>query len=230
MYGFGVESFVDLPLDTRPMSEDVRVVGHETSSDLLCCPACELMGRDPNSRACSMWCERHGLVLSLPDRFAATVSDEKVLVRYRSSSDLGLIRYSLMNDMMVSVLRSRGIGALHGACLTKGTRTAVVLGASGAGKSTLTLRLLRDGWGVMSDDITPIRDGLVWESVPLLKASVATIQHCTVGSPLGAPPNSDARGAKTALNVRDHFVEGQRPLDVSGHVIDPPGAEKASRN
>ena len=50
------------------------------------------------------------------------------------------------------VLPFHGLRSLHGAVVTRGDRTLMLTGPGGAGKSTTALRLLADGWDVLSDD------------------------------------------------------------------------------
>ncbi len=49
-----------------------------------------------------------------------------------------------------------GLAAVHGATLTLGEATVLLLARSGHGKTTLTLGLMERGWEPMSDDITLI--------------------------------------------------------------------------
>jgi hypothetical protein len=47
---------------------------------------------------------------------------------------------------------------IHGAAVSNGTHALLLLGSSGAGKSTLCAALAHEGWHVLSDDLSMLRD------------------------------------------------------------------------
>jgi len=58
---------------------------------------------------------------------------------------------------------------LHGTCVARRGRGALILGPSGAGKSDLALRLLDRGWDLVADDqvrVWPGPDGAVMAGAP----------------------------------------------------------------
>jgi hypothetical protein len=73
------------------------------------------------------------------------------------------------------LVHQRGGLPLHAACLLPPgqSRAVAVAGVSGAGKSTLAAELLRRGWSLLSDDVTPLyRVGdavMAWPSKPGIK-------------------------------------------------------------
>jgi len=63
-------------------------------------------------------------------------------------------RPTVLPPLFIEPLRTKYVG-IHGAAvaLPGESRALLILGASGSGKSTLLLRLLRAGWGFVSDDL-----------------------------------------------------------------------------
>jgi hypothetical protein len=82
------------------------------------------------------------------------------------------VRYELI-EFAVFVLATRGLGLvpLHGACVGRGGRGVLVLGASGSGKSTLALHSLLRGLDFLAEDAVFVRP----ES--LLATGVANFLH-----------------------------------------------------
>ena len=56
------------------------------------------------------------------------------------------------------LLKENGLFPLHAAGLVKQGRSCLFLGRSGSGKSTLTLHLVRNGYGLLSDDTVFLRE------------------------------------------------------------------------
>ena len=78
------------------------------------------------------------------------------------------VRYELI-EFAVFVLATRGLGLvpLHGACVGRGGRGVLVLGASGAGKSTLALHSLLRGLDFLAEDAVFVRpESLLATGVP----------------------------------------------------------------
>jgi len=78
------------------------------------------------------------------------------------------LRYELI-EFAVFVLATRGLGLvpLHGACVGRGGRGVLVLGASGAGKSTLALHSLLRGLDFLAEDAVFVRpESLLATGVP----------------------------------------------------------------
>jgi hypothetical protein len=81
-------------------------------------------------------------------------------------------RYELI-EFAVFTLASRvqGLIPLHGACVGRGSRGFVLMGASGAGKSTVSLQCLLHGFDFVSEDSTFVMTG------PMLCTGVANFVH-----------------------------------------------------
>jgi hypothetical protein len=81
-------------------------------------------------------------------------------------------RYELI-EFAVFTLASRvqGLIPLHGACVGRGSRGFVLMGASGSGKSTVSLQCLLHGFDFVSEDSTFVMPG------PMLCTGVANFIH-----------------------------------------------------
>jgi hypothetical protein len=63
----------------------------------------------------------------------------------------------LLGPVLGFVLRLRGINCLHASAVAIGGRACAFVGASGNGKSSTAAAFAREGYAVMSDDVTPVR-------------------------------------------------------------------------
>jgi hypothetical protein len=62
----------------------------------------------------------------------------------------------IAEPVMRTIFRLRGIPSLHAAALTRDGRTILIVGDKGAGKSTLSAGLVRNGWTLLSDDLSRV--------------------------------------------------------------------------
>jgi hypothetical protein len=70
------------------------------------------------------------------------------------------IRYELIEFAVFTLAtRVQGLIPLHGACVAKGPRGVVLMGASGSGKSTVSLQCLLHGFDFVSEDSTFVMPG-----------------------------------------------------------------------
>lgn len=110
---------------------------------------------------CSPWSiARPGiLVLTVPGvaRFRITNGD-LIEVACNEGADPIAVEQYLAGTARATLVHQRGGVPLHAACLTPpGGRYAVAIaGPSGAGKSTLAAELVRRGWSLLGDDVTPL--------------------------------------------------------------------------
>ena len=79
---------------------------------------------------------------------------------------------------IINIILSSGIGGIliqknilvfHGNALTKNGKAIICLGCSGAGKSTLAYALIKEGWGLIADDIVAIKSNLILPGIPRIK-------------------------------------------------------------
>ena len=97
--------------------------------------------------------------------------DEGIMELVPDSAVVGRPPFALANLIIVygllTMLRWRGLFALHAAAVTPDDRGCLLVGESGTGKSTMTLRLLQEGWSYLSDDSVLLRTGQPVEAVAL---------------------------------------------------------------
>lgn len=74
----------------------------------------------------------------------------------------------LMGSCMGAILHQRGVMPLHGSCVTDGKRAILITGDSGAGKSTLAAEFLKQGWRLVTDDVTALSDV---NGIPMVQSS-----------------------------------------------------------
>ncbi|MCS3746439.1 MULTISPECIES: serine kinase [unclassified Xanthomonas] len=115
---------------------------------------------------CGVMDDCNYLMLSVPERRAMLMVSEDMLAHAYH------VRYELI-EFAVFLLAARGIGLvpLHGACVGRHGRCALLLGASGAGKSTLALHSLLHGLEFIAED------GVFVAADSLLTTGVANFLH-----------------------------------------------------
>jgi hypothetical protein len=83
-----------------------------------------------------------------PEERGALVAVAPWMLRYPYHTRYELIEFAVFT----LVARVQGLVALHGACVGRAGRGALLLGPSGAGKSTVTLQCLLEGLGFLAED------------------------------------------------------------------------------
>jgi hypothetical protein len=112
-------------------------------------------------------CREKGVIrIRYPDGAGFTIrADGGVVDGYWSASQTAedAVCY-LVGPIMRTILRLRGVSALHGSAVAIGGDAIAVLGPSGAGKSTTAAALVRAGTSLLTDDIVTLtRDaGRFW--------------------------------------------------------------------
>ena len=110
---------------------------------------------------CGGWtlARRGALLQTVPGVARFRVTDGVLIeVAPEEGSDPMAVEQFLNGSVSAAVVHQRGGLPLHAACLAPpdGGRAIAIAGHSGAGKSTLAADLLRRGWSLLSDDVTPI--------------------------------------------------------------------------
>lgn len=129
----------------------------------------------------------------------------------------------LMGSCMGAILVQRGFMLLHGSCVTNGNRSILITGDSGAGKSTLAAEFLKNGWKLLTDDVTCVfdRDGIpmVQSSYPSQKLWKDAMDRYEKGSgDIHSLYFSEDR-EKFGVNVADSFFDGICPLSMVVRLI-----------
>jgi len=120
---------------------------------------------------------RRGALLQrvpLVGRFLITEGKLIEYVREEGANPLEVEQY-LAGSARAALVHQRGGLPLHAACLVPpGQQFAVAIaGPSGVGKSTLAAEMVRQGWSLLGDDVTPLYGGsgpvMAWPSKGILK-------------------------------------------------------------
>jgi hypothetical protein len=113
-------------------------------------------------------------LVPLVGRFLITDGQLIEFVREEGADPLEVEQY-LSGSARAALVHQRGGLPLHAACLVPpGLEFAVAIaGYSGVGKSTLAAQLVRRGWTLLGDDVTPLYGGsgpvMAWPSKGVLK-------------------------------------------------------------
>jgi hypothetical protein len=98
---------------------------------------------------------------------------KKIIIQKENNAEDRDVRLLLFGSAMGALLYQRGWLPLHGCAVKAGDSAYIITGVSGAGKSALTAALLKRGYSVLSDDISPITAGdegepMVYPGLPFL--------------------------------------------------------------
>ena len=77
--------------------------------------------------------------------------------------DEGLLQAFITGMAFGAIMHQRGQIPMHGSCVQKNGRAVLFTGVSGAGKSSIAAEAIRQGYRLVTDDVTPIsvRNGAV---------------------------------------------------------------------
>lgn len=81
----------------------------------------------------------------------------RVVVEPRTNSDEHILQFQFVGAIVAAVLRQRGEFLLHGISAVQAGRAITVCGRGGAGKSTTLLGLMAEGWKMLADDYSVVR-------------------------------------------------------------------------
>ena len=129
----------------------------------------------------------------------------------------------LMGSGMGAILIQRGFMLLHGSCVTDGRRSILITGDSGAGKSTLAAEFLKNGWKLLTDDVSCLSD---IEGTPLVQSSYpsqklwqdALDRYEKGGDDIHSLYFNEDR-EKFGVNVADSFFDGVCPLSMIVRLV-----------
>jgi hypothetical protein len=74
-------------------------------------------------------------------------------------ADIDYVRAIVSGELMATLLRQRGLLALHGSCVAKDGHAIGFIGHSGWGKSTLAMHFVQHGYRLLCDDVLAISFG-----------------------------------------------------------------------
>ena len=129
----------------------------------------------------------------------------------------------LMGSCMGAILTQRGFMLLHGSCVTNGERAILITGDSGAGKSTIAAEFLKQGWQLVTDDVTCIfeQDGsfMVRSSYPSQKLWQDALDRYGKTETDIHSLYFDHDREKFGVNVARSFFDGVCPLSMVVRLI-----------
>lgn len=137
-----------------------------------------------------------------------------------SDSHLGVF---LMGSSMGAILHQRGCIPLHGSCVTDGQRSILLTGDSGAGKSTLAAEFLKNGWKLITDDVSALYDT---EGTPMVQSSYPSQKLWQDALDRYDRPETDIHSLyftdsreKFGVDVSRFFYDGCAPLSLIVRLI-----------
>jgi hypothetical protein len=83
----------------------------------------------------------------------------RIVVDPVPDADIDYVRAIVSGELMATLLRQRGLLALHGSCVAKDGHSIGFIGHSGWGKSTLAMHFVQHGYRLLCDDVLAISFG-----------------------------------------------------------------------
>ncbi len=124
----------------------------------------------------------------------------------------------LMGSCMGAILHQRGMVPIHGSCVTNGHRSVIITGDSGAGKSTLASEFLHQGWKLLTDDVSVLKnlDGVpeVQSSYPSQKLWQDTLSQYSEEKTNIHTLYARGDSSKFGVSVENVFFDGSAPLSL----------------
>lgn len=161
-FGLCINSEIELPelLPGEGLS-DVEISYGETPRHLQNC-----LGRGVNFQASK---NEFLFYIDHIGRYYLT-SGTKILIEPAKNASNNEIRLFLFGSVFGALFIQRGLLPIHGSAIKSGTFASIFSGTSGAGKSSLAGQFLKDGYSILSDDISVVNSALMVESAyPKLK-------------------------------------------------------------
>jgi hypothetical protein len=130
---------------------------------------------------------RNALLQTVPlvGRFLITDGQLIKFVREDAADPLAIEQF-LSGSARAALVHQRGGLPLHAACLVPPRKefAVAIAGQSGAGKSTLAAEMVRRGWLLLGDDVTPLYGGsdpvMAWPSKGVLKLWRDACEHLSI--------------------------------------------------
>lgn len=124
----------------------------------------------------------------------------------------------LMGSCMGAIIHQRGLMPMHGSCVTNGQQSILLTGDSGAGKSTLAAEFLKNGWKLITDDVSVLYD---IEQRPLVQSSYPSQKLWQDALDRYERPEEDIHSLyerdnreKFGVDVARYFFDGRAPLSM----------------
>lgn len=92
-------------------------------------------------------------VAGVQERYSVWRDDRSIVI----AGDRATARHEVLRGVLLETMGEANMaGILHACAVTNDRRAYLLAGGSGSGKTTLGARLVRDGWGYLADDLTPL--------------------------------------------------------------------------
>jgi hypothetical protein len=160
---------------------------------------------------------KENMVMFLIEDVAIYLIEEgkRITISPFMGADEDNVRLYILGTCMATLLLQRKMIPLHGSTIAINGKAYAIVGKSGAGKSTLASAFIKQGYPLISDDITPITlndEGFpyVIPSYPQQKLWQESL-HLFGMDPYQYRPLVD-QATKYAIPVEDQFVKESLPL------------------
>lgn len=162
--------------------------------------------------------ENCNIILTLSETLFRVTGGDLIEADVAEGDTEGFIAMYLMGSCMGAIMTQRGYMLLHGSCVTDGRRSILITGDSGAGKSTLAAEFLKNGWKLITDDVTAVFDV---DGTPMVQSSYPSQKLWQDAMDRYEKTDEDVHSLffteareKFGVNVTDHFFEGTCPLSM----------------
>ncbi|MDO4803611.1 MAG: hypothetical protein Q4A32_02170 [Lachnospiraceae bacterium] len=134
--------------------------------------------------------------------------------------DEGLIQAYITGLAFGAIMHQRGEIPMHGSCVRKDGKAILFTGVSGAGKSSIAAEAIRQGYRLVTDDVTPIsiKDGVVVAepSFPQQKLWEDAVARGGVANQTDHRLYDEDDRTKYAMNVDEAFLN--EPAELRGVI------------
>jgi energy-coupling factor transporter ATP-binding protein EcfA2 len=146
-----------------------------------------------------------------PEAQAALVRVSADMLRFPYHTRYELIEFAVFT----LAARVRGLVSLHAACVGRGSRGLLLMGASGSGKSTLALQCLLQGFEFVSEDSTLVAPDT------MLATGVANFLHVRADSLRWVAQARDVAAIRSApvITRRSGVKKFEVDLRLGGHRL-----------
>lgn len=162
--------------------------------------------------------EMHNVILTMSDTLFRVTNGNLIEADVAEGDTEAYAAMYLMGSCMGAILVQRGFMLLHGSCVTDGRRSILITGDSGAGKSTLAAEFLKNGWKLVTDDVTAVFDV---ERTPMVRSSYPSQKLWQDALDRYEKSEEDIHSLyfsedreKFGVNVADSFYDGVSPLSM----------------
>jgi hypothetical protein len=151
------------------------------------------------------------IVMVSPEARSALVAVSADMLRFPYHTRYELIEFAVFT----LAARVRGLVSLHAACVGRGSRGLLLMGASGSGKSTLALQCLLQGFEFVSEDSTLVAPDT------MLATGVANFLHVRADSLRWVAQARDVAAIRSApvITRRSGVKKFEVDLRLGGHRL-----------